>query len=103
MGVDPPVDFAAGEVSLEQAQDRQRLHHIAKRTGLENEDLHRAPSRTRGAATVPGAQWGESLLTADTLGPTAQKTKGFTALTAEGDRKSTRLNSSHLGISYAVF
>src|SRR5262245_30459463 len=31
------------------------------------------------------------------VGPIAQ------ALTAEGDRKSTRLNSSHLGISYAVF
>src|SRR5437899_6284041 len=27
----------------------------------------------------------------------------FRRLVAEGDRKSTRLNSSHLGISYAVF
>src|SRR5258705_4050158 len=27
----------------------------------------------------------------------------FTFLRIEGDRKSTRLNSSHLGISYAVF
>src|ERR1035441_5144044 len=28
---------------------------------------------------------------------------GFAAAHADGDRKSTRLNSSHLGISYAVF
>src|SRR5471030_3417448 len=28
---------------------------------------------------------------------------GFTAIDANQDRKSTRLNSSHLGISYAVF
>src|SRR5258705_3451724 len=28
---------------------------------------------------------------------------GFRTVSGEGDRKSTRLNSSHLGISYAVF
>src|SRR5258705_8887007 len=29
--------------------------------------------------------------------------RGFAGFVAWGDRKSTRLNSSHLGISYAVF
>src|ERR1035441_10440115 len=33
----------------------------------------------------------------------ALKTKPIDKLTAHEDRKSTRLNSSHLGISYAVF
>src|SRR3712207_7381333 len=39
------------------------------------------------AAAVPGAGW--------------DVTQG--GLTADGDRKSTRLNSSHANISYAVF
>src|SRR5947199_1477871 len=44
------------------------------------------------------------MLSAEILG-VAVEAGGGTALVAEGsgDRKSTRLNSSHLGISYAVF
>src|ERR1039458_10792781 len=38
------------------------------------------------------------------LGASAADREGFQKLVADvGDRKSTRLNSSHLGISYAVF
>src|SRR5205814_6145254 len=41
----------------------------------------------------------------DTVTPNTGPTSGGTVvtLTGCGDRKSTRLNSSHLGISYAVF
>src|SRR5882724_12708737 len=35
--------------------------------------------------------------------PRPRSTKSLTGSTARRDRKSTRLNSSHLGISYAVF
>src|ERR1035438_6345788 len=35
--------------------------------------------------------------------PTYESNQSFLACRPEGDRKSTRLNSSHLGISYAVF
>src|ERR1039458_10803638 len=35
--------------------------------------------------------------------PAAAPSQGFPCSTSRPDRKSTRLNSSHLGISYAVF
>src|SRR5947199_7013407 len=35
--------------------------------------------------------------------PRCSRTRKFPAVANRGDRKSTRLNSSHLGISYAVF
>src|SRR5205814_9268076 len=41
---------------------------------------------------------------ADPLGPVSEAASYlFSELNRLGDRKSTRLNSSHLGISYAVF
>src|SRR5262245_64170339 len=43
----------------------------------------------------------ESLEHASAVGPGEQASNE--ALVVVGDRKSTRLNSSHLGISYAVF
>src|SRR2546426_4688881 len=45
------------------------------------------------------------LVAAGTMRPSARvpAIRGQTHLLADGDRKSTRLNSSHLVISYAVF
>src|SRR5207253_8359902 len=37
------------------------------------------------------------------IGPLGTRTGGFAKRTVRGDRKSTRLNSSHVAISYAVF
>src|SRR5205814_8371391 len=50
---------------------------------------------TPGTTARPGAMTIVTHLLATTL--------GVQAMGLEGDRKSTRLNSSHLGISYAVF
>src|SRR5947199_7806066 len=40
---------------------------------------------------------------APALGPALRESPGRAAGAGDSDRKSTRLNSSHLGISYAVF
>src|SRR5438045_7099284 len=53
----------------------------------------------RGAADADGAEG--QRLDAEPERPEPGRTGGFAA--ARRDRKSTRLNSSHLGISYAVF
>ena len=60
--VNPPVDLARGQVPLEQAQHRQRLHHVAQRTGFEDEDFHAeaefgAPALARTAALQANASW----------------------------------------------
>src|SRR5947199_10268836 len=55
---------------------------------------------TMGVGTLPVYTWRVS----DEIAKRAAKfVATFNALFAEEDRKSTRLNSSHLGISYAVF
>lgn len=51
-------------MTFEQPQDGQRLHHIAKRTGLENEDFQiRRPRLWSRSAGVPVLQfiWGKGL------------------------------------------
>src|SRR5205814_10286516 len=62
-----------------------RLLRIARREKLHGAHVELVRTRRRGRRRL-GAQWGGGALAA-----------------ACGDRKSTRLNSSHLGISYAVF
>ncbi len=45
-------------MAFEQPQDGQRLHHVAKRTGLENEDFQirrpKAEMRRKAASQTPG-------------------------------------------------
>jgi hypothetical protein len=41
-GINPPVNLTFGEMPLEQSQYRQRLNHVAERTGLEDEDFQNA-------------------------------------------------------------
>src|SRR5205814_3475492 len=57
-------------------------------------------------ALHPG--WGWHFLTSETIsfpniGPPDRRSRDKIKDMFDGDRKSTRLNSSHLGISYAVF
>src|SRR5437899_11104182 len=54
-------------------------------------------------ALVDLARVGEPLDVADVDRIVSQEELGPAGRTADGDRKSTRLNSSHLGNSYAVF
>src|SRR5690606_34669240 len=56
-----------------------------------------------GAATVSGTGNTATLTTTGVVGVGATITVRITADVAETDRKSTRLNSSHVKISYAVF
>src|SRR5690606_40748995 len=60
-----------------------------------------APSRP-GSDHAVGASGVEAVEDA-VLGPHAAEELGLVELLAEPDRKSTRLNSSHVKISYAVF
>ena len=39
-GLDPPVNFSLRQMLSEQTQDRKRKHDIAKRAGLQDENLH---------------------------------------------------------------
>src|SRR5205814_6826595 len=56
------------------------------------------PATPRGRATDRGRVWPAN---AALVGPASHRIAGQTR--PRSDRKSTRLNSSHLGISYAVF
>src|SRR5437899_9202880 len=62
---------------------------------------HRHPERQARALHVP-PQWRGRYRPVDT-GPAIEVEREGPELVAQEDRKSTRLNSSHLGISYAVF
>src|SRR3712207_7314074 len=53
------------------------------------------------AGRQPGG--GGGVVQAAALGPPAHLEEARAVLEAQGDRKSTRLNSSHANISYAVF
>src|SRR5205814_9944964 len=66
---------------------------------LESMDLRRASADSRGATATTDAVFGQGKLQ---LGRCRFCPRPKTA-SVVADRKSTRLNSSHLGISYAVF
>jgi hypothetical protein len=38
-GINPPENFRVGQMKFEQAQNGQRLDHVAERTGFEDEDF----------------------------------------------------------------
>ena len=40
--INPPKNFARRQMAFEQAQHGQRLHHVAERTGFENQDFQKA-------------------------------------------------------------
>src|SRR3989442_7709057 len=71
----------------------------------------RARSRAEKAALVrrfreeilPAFQTGALRVTVDSVLPPTRAADGFQRLRDNRDRKSTRLNSSHVRISYAVF
>src|ERR1039458_2751847 len=87
--------------SEEHTSELQSLRHLVCRLLLErygdHRDLHSFPTRRSSDLTMGGNRfalnWGFSALSTHPL------TEGLRC----ADRKSTRLNSSHLGISYAVF
>src|SRR5437899_6153963 len=56
-----------------------------------------------GVASRPAAAWNPIAGFGDEAGRLVWAALGDPALLPAPDRKSTRLNSSHLGISYAVF
>src|SRR5690349_22951065 len=67
------------------------------------QDLHSFPTRRSSDLawpTRPSATGGSSRCAAD---PTSGPSRGEDVLDRKEDRKSTRLNSSHVEISYAVF
>src|SRR5947199_1187847 len=81
------IDYGAGNVpSVERALDR--LGAKSERTGSP-EDISKAR-----VLLLPGVGHYSALVRAHVL---------FIQRANQRDRKSTRLNSSHLGISYAVF
>src|ERR1035438_10759039 len=62
-----------------------------------------APGRSRFENYSPGADCNSTLGCARALGCNVEREEsGAVVIDGIGDRKSTRLNSSHLGISYAV-
>src|SRR5258705_5006696 len=61
-------------------------------------DGARLESRTNWSNIPRLARWCSTSLFCSCAAPAARSTRA-----EQGDRKSTRLNSSHLGISYAVF
>src|SRR5258705_3965768 len=62
--------------------------------------IHLASATTPGALVIPAALTIAAGLGSDESALADAIAAGYDAMT---DRKSTRLNSSHLGISYAVF
>src|SRR5690554_7590866 len=56
-----------------------------------------------GSCPNMGECWGEGTATFMILGNICTRSCGFCAVQTGRDRKSTRLNSSHVRISYAVF
>src|SRR5690606_40985731 len=67
-----------------------------------------APARRAPAPAVPGQGWpaargGDRRSSPGAAGARLPGTSGPAALPVSRDRKSTRLNSSHVKISYAVF
>ena len=41
-GINPPENFRVAEMQFQQSQHRQRLDHVAERTGFENENFQKA-------------------------------------------------------------
>src|ERR1035441_1007116 len=87
--------------SEEHTSELQSLRHLVCRLLLErcgdHRDLPSFPTRrSSDLATSTSVPYGFSVTA-------ASQTITITSRPPAGDRKSTRLNSSHLGISYAVF
>src|ERR1035441_10987370 len=68
-------------------------------SGVEEDEQPRDSGRLQGSAVSSS---GASLFVSGSL-RTAEILRHNDGVVGDGDRKSTRLNSSHLGISYAVF
>src|SRR5699024_12394875 len=83
---------------------RRTIHALPSFPTRRSSDLHRARGRDRRArrAAADRAHRGARRLAADLAGP-PQRDDPSRARRGRGDRKSTRLNSSHVSISYAVF
>src|ERR1035438_9949127 len=87
--------------SEEHTSELQSLRHLVCRLLLErcgdHRDLHSFPTRrSSDLGAGPGSVFGQPIQRQDGLCAGRSRAK-------PRDRKSTRLNSSHLGISYAVF
>src|SRR5438045_4929933 len=110
-GLGAPVDYGAVTVRLNKGERVRRdtvLRHLVdiqyERT---NADLVRGKFRVRGDTLEVQPAYEDLAVRVEFFGDDVERITELDPLTgevlAERDRKSTRLNSSHLGISYAVF
>src|SRR5690606_41209393 len=78
--------------------------YVANRSAYEKLSASNKTALATAAREISGALR-QHILVADTLALKAFQSKGVevVSLSADEDRKSTRLNSSHVKISYAVF
>src|ERR1035441_10472222 len=89
---------------------QRTIRSVREIVQLDNTDAkHAYPVQLKGVVTYSDPKWG-LLFLEDATGAIYIDVHGMgvsipagTRLRVDGDRKSTRLNSSHLGISYAVF
>src|SRR5947199_5726923 len=102
---DEPAKESKATDRVQAAADVLNAIQSAPDSGVPNEILSRAdcvavvPSMLKGGFVV-GGKYGRGLASCRT--PKGWSAPAFFTVKG-GDRKSTRLNSSHLGISYAVF
>src|SRR5207249_8674765 len=85
--------------------DLRRLHDVLDKSldGLTTDQLHTVPAGHPKANTIAWNLW-HYARTEDNVVRFVLQDRRFQAIVfAFGDRKSTRLNSSHVSISYAVF
>src|ERR1035438_1998053 len=100
-GWDCPTRGTRPRRSEEHTSELQSLRHLVCRLLLassgDHRDLHSFPTRRSSDLVVVGAVGFHVIVRSLLVGIAPLE------VLAHGDRKSTRLNSSHLGISYAVF
>src|SRR5262245_62277913 len=100
-GRDERADLTRRDVAvLELLGDRAALT-VADQGVAADGDEHRGRGRHTGTVTTPSAA--ASAASAAWKHSTGARAMPAPIWPMPGDRKSTRLNSSHLGISYAVF
>src|SRR5207253_8320239 len=108
----PVLDLAPGAGELIPRADlrwvddaAERADRLTERTGVlaEHDDVGAEQERADGREHETPARRTREREKRDREGDRAERDEGDAAFGEELDRKSTRLNSSHVAISYAVF